>query len=488
MFLCTILNFIDYSCQTSDQKAEREDKMFTRRIIGIRKPVSFLPPYPRNNLVFQNLAQKRTFKLSAPAFNAVKGWGTVVNIAAGAYIGGLLICLGLLAFMYNDANDRQNIPFELSFNNQITAVKAINKDDVLKSPRYANKHYRRLLIELARESDPGLDFDESLDENKYNVPLIDSKTLMYKKSTKFSNFYIDIVLRYAKTLLAKGQLETSVNILKKIIDDDELFYNLGDAERLSQCCRLISKVSNNNDQKLFYLERSIDMLSSTFSFVHLDKNYLLEDQSTITDELFTCLNELAFGMAKTSTSKSISKKEREEFLSRALNIYLANLKTLTKIKHFASSAQVRYPLFNCDSDNITMSINEIKAHIAEILWAKGFKQNAISWSEEVVEDIYFTHSTSARASPILISVLNNLITMYGSIKDIRSKKRCEALRLELNVFESEEPSWYDSVIERFSNIIYQKGPLGIIEKALSERFGSPKRVPLIEEYEEEDLE
>ena len=158
------------------------------------------------------LIQYRSIKLSASQLSAVKGWGFVINIIAGAYIGGLLVCFGLLYLLYLDANDRQHIPFELSFKNQMTTVKAINKDDVLKSPRYAVKHYRRLLIELARAEDPNLEFDEYSEQNRFMVPIINSSVLVYEKSNDFANFYIDIVLRYAKALLAKGELDTSIYV------------------------------------------------------------------------------------------------------------------------------------------------------------------------------------------------------------------------------------------------------------------------------------
>lgn len=435
-----------------------------------------------------SLTQTRSIKLSAPQLSAVKGWGFVINIVAGAYIGGLLVCFGLLYLLYLDANDRQRIPFELSFKNQMTTVKAINKDDVLKSPRYAVKHYRRLLIELAREEDPNLEFDEYSEQNRFMVPIINSSVLVYEKSNDFANFYIDIVLRYAKSLLAKGELDTSIYVLKEIIDDDELFYKLGDAERLSQCCRLLSKVCPRNEDKEAYLDRSIDMLRSTFSSIVLDENYLLQDNSRITDELMSCLNGLAFTFAKASPSQG---KEKDLYLLKALNIYLANLKKLNLVQRSITNSeqtQASYPLFNCDLNNIKMVIAEIKAHISEIMWARGYKKNAISWGEDVVEDIYFAHSSERRASPILINVLRNLIIMYEDIKDIRSIKRCEKLLGELSVFELNESSWYDNIVNRFCKIIYNKGPLGIIEKSLSERFGSPQPILEIEEFEDEDKE
>lgn len=463
----------------------RKFRSFTRgrNYHHFRSPI--IRPPPRISI----LTQSRSIKLSASQLGAVKGWGFVINIVAGAYIGGLLVCFGLLYLLYLDANDRQHIPFELSFKNQITAVKAVNKDDILKSPRYAVKHYRRLLIELAKSEEPELQFDENLDTNRFVVPIIDPEVLIYEKSNDFSNFYIDIVLRYAKALLAKGELDTSIYVLQRIIDDDQLFYKLGDAERLSQCCRLLSKVCPRNEDKIAYLERSIDMLRSTFTSLVLDVNYLVQDNSRITDELMLCLNGLAFTFAKSSSAQK--KKEKDLYLSKALNIYLANLKKLTLIQQNLADAnhtQANYPLFNCDSSNLKMLNAEIKAHISEIMWAKGYKKNAVSWGEDVIEEIYFDHSSDTRASPILINALRNLIVMYDSMNDVRSRKRCEKLIDELSVFELDNSSWYDSVINRFCKIIYNKGPLGIIEKSLSERFGRPKPIPEIEEFEEEDEE
>ena len=426
--------------------------------------------------------QIRSLQLSAPQLAVVKNYGFVINVLAGAYIGGLIVCLGLLYLMYHDANERQHIPFELSFDDQITAVKAINKDDVLKSPRYAVKHYRRLLIELAKQADPGVEYDEENDETRYYVPLLSSQVLLYEKSSEFANFYIDIVLRYAKSLLAKGLLEPSIYTLSTIINDDDLFYKIGDAERLSQCCRLLSKVDQDPNNKIAILKRSIDMLCRTFSGVNLDGNYLLQDGSRITDEVLYCLNDLASNMAKTNEKK---------LLNQALNIYLSSLKKLTEIKELVDSdqqAQVKYPLFNCDRNNVVLSINEVRAHIGEVMWAKGYKKNAISWNEEVVEDMYFDQGGSIKGSQILVNVLNNLVLMYTNTKDIRGKKRCENLLDQLQVCETDPVTWYDSVVNRFSKIIYNKGPLGILEKPISERFGRPQPIPNIEEFEEEDVE
>lgn len=439
----------------------------------------------RNGIKGPVFPQQRFFRLSATQLGAIKGWGTIINIVAGAYLGGLVVSLGSLYLLYHDAQERQHIPFELGFSNHIVAVKAINKDDVLKSPRYAVKHYRRLLLNMAKNEDLGLVFDEDA-ENRYDIPLIDAEVLITKKSNDFANFYIDIVLRYAKALLAKGELNTSISILQRIIDNDDLFYRLGDAERLSQCCRLLSSVCPAPEDRILYLQRSLHMLLSTFSSVKLDASYVLQDGSRVTDELVSCLSSLAGELAK-----AYKRNKDQSLLTQSLNIYLSNLKVLTTIQEQLASNernQSWYPLFNCDDENLAMSVAEHKAHISEVMWAKGYKKNAISWGEEVIADIYHTHSASARASPILINVLHNLTLMYTDLRDAVSRKRCENLRDGLTVFDSVGSTWYDRLISRFCKIIYHKGPLGVLEKGLSERFGQPHRLLELEEFEEEDEE
>lgn len=455
--------------------------MFLRQRTPLRSPVRSFG-WTRN---------ARHFSLNPRYMGAVRGWGTIANIAAGAYLGGLLVCFGSLYFMYHDADARQHIPFEISFDNQILAVKAISKDDVLRSPRYAVKHYRRLLIELAKEENPELEYSETLADGLRNfaVPLLTPETLVYHRLADFSNFYIDMVLRYAKSLLAKGQLHESVAILKYIIDDNDIFYKLGDAERMSQCCRLLSKVSPSTDDRVAYLQRSIDMLSATFLRVKIDDSYLLQEDSRVTDELLLSLDGLASSYAR--QSKLLKGKPQQQALTSALNIYLANLKCVTRIRDVIETGeltQASFPLFNCDLDNLEIICAETKAHISEVMWAKGYKKNAVSWGEEVIDEIYFDNGNNARASPILVNVLNNLISMYGQLRDKRNVQRCEELKNDLHVFEGDPLTWYDSVINRFSKIIYYKGPLGILEKALKERFGRPERIPEIEEIEDEDEE
>lgn len=435
-----------------------------------------------------NLIQSRYLKLSTDQANALKGWGFIVNVLAGAYIGGLLVCLGLFYFIYHDAYERQHIPFEISFQDQINAVKAINKDDVLNSPRHAVKHYRKLLIDLAKSEDPNIVIEEEEDlDDKYLVPLLSPSVLIHKKSNNFANFYIDIVLRYSRALLAKGKRDQSIQILKKIIDNDELFYKLGDAEKLSQCCRLLSRVFMDANDKIKYLKRSIDMISRTYSSINIDSNYMLHDQSRISDELMHCLNDLAATYAKMGTSS----KSNAFYLNESLNIYLANLKMLSIIADNIDrrqNVQARYPLFNCDPDNVHVSMDEIKVHIGEVMWAKGFKENAVAWCEQVVQDMYYRKDSSARIATLMRADLQLLILMYDKMKFPASRNKCQKLLNEIPENEYEEKSWYDGLIKRFSKIMYHRGPLGIIEKPLLERFGPSRPIPELEEIEDEDSE
>lgn len=439
--------------------------------------------------------QKRALSLAPGSIKVPERFAFIVRLFSGIYIGGAIVCGGLMYLLYNDANSRQHIPFELSFDDQVTCVKAINKDDVLKSPRYAVKHYRRLLIELAKHEDSNLQFDENDPENKFRCPLIDSNTLVYKKSNSFANFYVDIVSRYAKALLAKGELNVALEMLQSLVQDDDIFFKLGDAERLSQCSRLLGRISPDWQSRVDYLKRTIAMITSTYSTIRLDNDYRLQEGSRITDELIACLNDLAFVYAKASsdTNKSINSKTREALKSKSLNIYLSNLKTLQGIKDSIESGQLNqahFPLFNCDNNNLLLSVNEIKGHLSELMWAKGYKQNALSWGESVVDELYFMNSSSDRASRILYKVVDNLQYMYKSLKIPTNEVRCMKLKRGLMTYDVSTPSdtWYNNFINRCSKIIYNRGPLGLIEKPLLERFGPPKRVPEIEEFEEEDVE
>lgn len=414
-----------------------------------------------------------------------------MSAVAYAYVGGLLICGGSLYLLYKDATSRQNIPFEVGMENMIVTVKAIGKDDVLESPRYAVKHYRRLLIELAKKECPDLSFEETLPngQRNYAVPLIPADILFHSKSAAFANFYVDIVLRYARALLSKGNLDESLEILKGIVLNDKIFYSVGDPEKMSQCCRTLSKVTEDPQEKLQYLEKSVKMLCETFRSVSVDEEYLLSENSKLTDELLLSLNQMAFFHARNATT--LSKKGKTIELNKALNIYLANLKALSSIKDQIEShelTQASFPLINCDLDNLIMSIAEIKAHVSEILWAKGSKESAIAWGEEIIHEIFFENARVARASPVLDDVLKNLEFMYTNLKRPDDVQRCVSLRNELVFFEKGKLPWYDSLIKRFTKIIYYKGPLGVIEKAIKERFGPGQYLPDIEEYENEDEE
>lgn len=443
----------------------------------LRSPYTRLAPRLAPRLV-----PRQVRPISSSTRGALRSWSVVVNIIAGAYIGGLVVCGGSLYLLYHDANSRQNIPFSLSLKQQLTAVMAINKDDVLRSPRYAVKHYRRLLLEIAGVDDTEL-------QQQYIVPLLDADDLVYRRSAKFSNFYIDIVLRYSRALLAKGELDSAVAMLKAIIDNDVLFYKLGDAERLAQCCRLLSKVCQNPNDKVLYLLRSLDMLETTFAGIKLDENYLLDPLSKITDELVSLLNTLAFVLAQ--SSKSASRKDKADRLTKAMNIYLANLGILQQVNtHIVEGTrtQMSYPLFDCDPAHLEAHIAELKAHISEIMWARGYKKDAIAWAEEVVAETYNHRVASARVAVVLDSVLTNLTKMYHKTRDYKNEARCVQLHANLDMFDESTRSWYDSVVNRFCKIIYWKGPLGILEKGLTERFGRPTRVPEIEEFEQEDVE
>lgn len=446
---------------------------------------------------FQLLRTRPTLPLQlyskrfASGGSPLQGLGTVVNALALAYAGGLVVCGGALYFLYSDANSRQRIPYELGIDNTILTVKAIGKDDVLESPRYAVKHYRRLLIELAKKEIPDLEFEENLPDGlrNYVVPLLPATILFDKKSSKFANFYVDIVLRYARALLAKGLLQEPTLLLKRMVDDDEIFNSIGSPERMSQCCRTLSKICEDPEEQLQYLKRSVKLLTDTFRSLDVDSEYLLSADSQLTDELLRSLNAIAFFRARTASN--LPKRQKAKSLDQALNIYLANLRVLSSIQQQITTrerTQASFPLINCDLDDLNMGVAEIKAHISEIFWARGHKESAIAWGEEVVHEIYFDNTRVAKASPILAGVLGNLRLMYTKLNRPEDVQRCEALQNDLFFFDKGRSAWYDSLIQRFTKIIYYRGPLGVIEKALKERIGPAQPLPDIEEYEDEDEE
>ncbi|OBA21632.1 hypothetical protein METBIDRAFT_41305 [Metschnikowia bicuspidata var. bicuspidata NRRL YB-4993] len=435
--------------------------------------------------------QARQLTLSPGAAGALRGYGTIVNIFAGVYFGGLVACASSLYFLYKDADSRQEIPFLLSLEDQILTVKAIGKDDVLKSPRHAVKHYRRLLLNMAKAETPGLQFDETLPDGtiNYAVPLLPADVLVQPKHAELSNFYIDMVLRYSKALLAKNQPDTSVAILKAVIDNDDIFYRIGDAERMGQCCRVLSAVCPSAEDKVAYLQRSIHMLQQRFGSILLDLQYLLQDRTTISNELVLSLNALAFAYAL--QAQAAPRRQRPVFLTRSLNIYLANLKAVSAVREKLARGEITQaavPLFDCQPANVEATEAEIKAHVAEILWAKGYQKQAVAWAEELVQATFYDKGNNARVSKVVSDTLDDLIVMYGKLKNPAAQERCRQAKSEVAVLEYDENSWYTSVIQKFTKVIYYKGPLGIIEKGLKERFGPEQPLPELEEFEEEDQE
>lgn len=391
--------------------------------------------------------------------------------------------------MYQDTESRQHMPWEISLDDRMTSVKAITKDDILKNPRYAVKHYRRLLIDLAKDEEN--EFQETLADGSrnYDVPLLSAETLIYSRLAEFANFYIDMVLRYARALLSKGEKNASVHILRQVIDNDKLFQNVGDAERMAQCCRLLGRLSGDHE-RLVYLQRSVGLLRTVFSRVSVDDDYLVLPDSQLTDELVGLLNDMAFTYAQLAQQK-VSRSQRKLYLSSALNIYMANLEAVSGIKlkvETGELTQASYPLFNCDNENLRYLCAEIKAHVSEILWANNHKQAAVSWGEGVVDDIYFDVTHAARAGPIVQSVLSNLLVMYRQLKDKTAEARCRGLADGIELFEGEPESWYDSMVVQFTKILYYRGPLHVLEKALKERFGPALPLPDIEQLEAEDEE
>ena len=441
------------------------------------------------------VASRRHLRIPSQYLTAATQRGALINFLGACYFGGLAVCLGLLYWLYSDADSRQSIPFELKFTDQRIAVEAINKDDVCRSPQFAVKHYRRLLKNLASYEKPenleSLENSSSIEDPDafYDFPMIKSKVLLHEKSAAFANFYMDMVLRYAKALLSRGKDECSRRILRKIVNNDELFYRLGNAEKLAEDCRFLAQLHEDPDTKVAYLIKSIDMLTQTFPSIKLDSHWLLQKNSKVTNELVSSLNDLAFTFAQ--ASKNHRTKDKKELLGDALNIYLANLQKLTDIQHEMATGTVsktNFPLFDVSPSSLNVKIAEIKAHISEIVWAKGYKKNAIGWSEDVVDMIYYEHNSSDKIAPILLNTLNNLSIMYGQMKDKTNQERCERMKQGIAEYDSEMPLYYDTVLGNFSKIIYSRGPLGIIEKSLKERYGPTRFAPNLEEFDDLDEE
>lgn len=418
----------------------------------------------------------------------------IIQALTGIYCGIVLVSLGSFYILYQDANDRQYIPFwDTSLDDKINSVLAINKEEVCESPKHAIKHYRRLLIELAKQEYPDLNEDQF--DNKFNVPILSNEFLMQNKTPKFINFYIDMILRYCKCLLSKGQVEVSIGLLSKIVNDEFLFYKVGDAEKLSGSSRILAKITNDPEQAIPILTRTIDMLTKNNRSMIIDDNYILDQNSRVSDELISCLNDLASNFAKLSKSSKISKKQKSELLNKSLQIYLSELRSLQDMRssiELGKSNQANYPLFNCERANLVTMINTIKAHISEVMWVKGYKENAIDWSEQVLNDLYMDRFSDSRIGPILLHVLNNLELMYGNTKQSKDIERIKQLKHDVRIYDIRNKfdnlSWYEKTLKRMSKVIYAKTPLGLIERSLKGRFDPNQRIQDLEEFEDEDDE
>ena len=446
--------------------------------------------FARNAVSKSNIQQRRSLSVPSGLLKIPK-LKTMFGVMSGLYIGVTLVSLGSFYFIYSDANSRQSIPWELGFKDTVEIVQGINRDDVLHKPRYAVKHYRKVLIDLAKAADPQLD---ELKYTGFEVPIIDPETLVYKKSNTFANFYIDLILRYSKALLAKGELDASINTLQAVLKSDLIYYKLGDAERLSECSRLYATIQDHPQDSINTLKRSINMLRKTFSSIQLNDDYTLQKGSRITNELLHCLNDMAFRYAKMSLNNSLSKKEKERYMNEALAIYLSNLQALNLIRENTETGktnQRNYPLFDIERENLILQICSLKAHISEIMWYKGLRSNAVSWSEEVLKEIFYDNASSPRVSPILENVIDNMIAMYTKLNQPDEVKRCEGIKLELRFYNKEKEGkgfagWYDRLIVRWSGVLYDQGPIGIITKPLRENFGPGIRIRDLEEFEGED--
>lgn len=464
----------------------------------IFRPLSFItkPTTPTTlrttpKIISHTLIQSRTL-MSTKTTN-LGPFKFTLQILTGVYCGLLIVSFGLCYLLYSDANQRQNIPFELSLDDHINAVMAINKDDVCESPRHATKHYRRLLIDLAKqELGDTTTIDESKFDNRYDVPILSTDFLIHNKSIKFINFYIDMILRYSKCLLSKGELDIAIKMLTRIVvDDDFIFFKLGDAEKLSSSSRVLAKITPDITKKISILQRSIDMLIETNKSMQIDNDYILLENSKISDELINCLNDLASNLAKLSQSQS---QGQQELLNQSLQIYLSELRSLQTIRLKIESNQANqatYPLFNVDRANLIGMINTIKAHISEIMWVKGHKDKAINFLEQILQELYYDRYSDPKFGPILLNVLNNLEIMYHNLHKPEDVKRCQNLKHDISIYEIRnrfDIPWYDRVMKRISKTIYLRTPIGLVEKGLRDRFEPRARVKELDEFEDEDDE
>lgn len=404
---------------------------------------------------------------------------SVANVAAGAYIGGLAVCCGSLYLVYSDADTRQHIPRLLPYTAQWEAATAISKDDVLRSPRYAVKHYRRLLLDMAGAAP---------EDGSYMVPLVDPQTLRRGPADE-TNFYLDMVARYATALLAKGEPETLVALLRRVVDD-ELFFEAGDPERMARCARILARAAPESAVPV--LLRSARMLAATFANVSM-RDYVLQDGSRASNELLATLDALAAAETQRWRRRLWLGRWRKTELHRALAIYTANLRLVDGLERAAAAGaaaqartQAQMPLVDCSARALRARAGALRAHIGEVLWALGSRTSAVAWSEDVVAALYHARASDARVGPVLLGVLTNLVAMHTKMGHPAQAQRCAEMRASVQLFEQQTQLWRDSVVLRVSRILHHRGPLGVIEKPLSERFAQPTRVPDIEEYEAED--
>ena len=103
--------------------------------------------------------------------------------------------------------------------------------------------------------------------------------------------------------IIKG-IDVAIKMLTRIVvDDDFIFSNwvmlknyLVVVEYWLKLLLILLKIS--------ILQRSIDMLIETNKSMQIDNDYILLENSKISDELINCLNDLASNLAKLSQSQS----------------------------------------------------------------------------------------------------------------------------------------------------------------------------------------